>query len=201
MQHQSCPFPQITLHLLKAIGAGLCVAVRVRGCATGPLPRRPLLYRCPSPQPSPTVRPTVLPTNPPPTRTSTPPPFVPVPPPEREFATLEDFWSGIAEWVMQVYDVGLPVGESDTCLSGGTEFWSYLHASRQSRRRGLVQQSGPFPGCVTLWKSTDGGLHFALDKPVCLFPCMACPCGPADHTQQQQYPRAFFRFRPRLHCL
>ena len=94
---------------------------------------------------------------------------------------------------MEIYDVGLPVGESDTVYRGGTEFWSYLHASHQSA--GVVDSCGnpaPFPGCVTLWKSADGGLHFALENPVCLFPCKACPCGPTDHTQQQQYPRVFF---------
>jgi hypothetical protein len=69
--------------------------------------------------------------------------------------------------------VGLPVGESDTVYRGGSEFWSYLHASHQSA--GVVDQCGdpaPFPGCVTLWKSHDGGLHFALENPVCLFACV-----------------------------
>jgi hypothetical protein len=92
-----------------------------------------------------------------------------------------------------VYDVGLPVGESDTVYRGGTEFWSYLHASYQSA--GVVDQCGdpaPFPGCVTLWKSTDGGQQFVLENPVCLFSCKTCPCGPTDHTHQQQYPRVFF---------
>jgi len=94
---------------------------------------------------------------------------------------------------MEVYDVGLPMGESDTVYRGGAEFWSYLHASHPSA--GVVDSCGapaPFPGCVTLWKSHDGGRHFVLENPVCLFPCRACPCGSADHTQQQQYPRVFF---------
>lgn len=89
--------------------------------------------------------------------------------------------------------MGLPVGESDTVHRGGGEFWSYLHASHQSA--GVVDSCGdpaPFPGCVTLWKSHDGGAHFALENPVCLFPCASCPCPPGEHTGQQQYPRVFF---------
>jgi hypothetical protein len=127
----------------------------------------------------------------------TPPPtahtFVPLPPSGRKFGTLEEFWAGNAEWVLEAHDVGLPVGESDTVHRGGGEFWSYLHASHRSA--GVVDSCGdpaPFPGCVTLWKSHDGGLHFALENPVCLFPCTACPCDPGrDHTGQQQYPRVF----------
>jgi hypothetical protein len=116
------------------------------------------------------------------------------PPPGRQFATLEDFWNGNAEWVLEVPDTGLPLGESDTVYRGGNEFWSYLHASHQSA--GVVDQCGApvaFPGCTTLWKSTDGGLHFALENPVCLFPCAACPCDhQRDHIDLQQYPRVFF---------
>ena len=119
---------------------------------------------------------------------------MPVPPPGRSFATLDEFWAGTAEWMLEVQNVGLPVGESDTVHRGGGEFWSYLHASHQSA--GVVDSCGdpaPFPGCVTLWKSNDGGLHFSLDDPVCLFPCGGCPCNQArDHTWQQQYPRVFF---------
>ena len=158
------------------------------------------------PSPTPTlIPPTATFTPAPPTITSTPVPptveptiptvsaFVPEPPAGRTFATLDDFWAGSAEWVIDEYDVGLPVGESDTVYRGGTEFWSYLHASHQSA--GVVDQCGdpaPFPGCVTLWKSTDGGRHFVLENPVCLFSCKTCPCGPTDHTHQQQYPRVFF---------
>jgi hypothetical protein len=116
------------------------------------------------------------------------------PPPGREFATLEDFWNGNAEWVLEVPDTGLPGGESDTVFRGGNEFWSYLHASHTSA--GVVDQCGdpvPFPGCTTLWKSTDGGRRFVLENPVCLFPCAACPCeNSRDHIGQQQYPRVFF---------
>ena len=93
-----------------------------------------------------------------------------------------------------MHDVGLPVGESDTVHRGNGEFWSYLHASYDSA--GVVDSCGdpaPFPGCVTLWRSYDGGLHFSLENPVCLFPCASCPCQPGrDHTAQQQYPRVFF---------
>ncbi len=95
--------------------------------------------------------------------------------------------------MLEVYDVGLPVGESDTVYRGGSEFWSYLHASFQSA--GVVDSCGdpaPFPGCVTLWKSHDGGVHFTLENPTCLFRCTSCPCTAADHTHQQQYPRVFF---------
>jgi hypothetical protein len=122
-----------------------------------------------------------------------PPAFAPEPPAGRAFATLDEFWAGSAEWVIDEYDVGLPVGESDTVYRGGTEFWTYLHASHKSA--GVVDQCGdpaPFPGCVTLWKSHDGGRHFVLENPVCLFSCKTCPCGPTDHTHQQQYPRVFF---------
>lgn len=96
--------------------------------------------------------------------------------------------------MLDVHDVGLPVGESDTVHRGGGEFWSYLHASHESA--GVVDSCGapaPFPGCVTLWKSYDGGTGFSLENPVCLFPCGSCPCDPGrDHTGQQQYPRVFF---------
>jgi hypothetical protein len=85
------------------------------------------------------------------------------------------------------------VGESDTVYRGGTEFWSYLHASHQSADvNDRCGDPAPFPGCITLWKSHDGGRSFALEEPVCLFRCDTCPCGPTDHTQQQQYPRVFF---------
>ena len=169
---------------------------------TQPPTATPMPLPSPSPTPTATHTPTPLPPTPPPTHTPTPltpttippPSFAPAPPPGREFATLDDFWAGAAEWVLEEFDVGLPVGESDTVYRGGTEFWSYLHASHQSA--GVVDQCGdpaPFPGCVTLWRSHDGGLRFALENPVCLFPCPTCPCDPGrDHTHQQQYPRVFF---------
>jgi hypothetical protein len=149
-----------------------------------------------SPPPSPTVYPS--PTPPKPTATCPPSvapvdcPFQPQPPAGREFATLDQFWEGDAEWLLEEYNVGLPVGESDTIHRGGLEFWSYLHASYQSA--GVIDSCGDpveFPGCVTLWKSYDGGLHFELEEPRCLFPCRQCPCQPVDHTGCQQYPRVF----------
>lgn len=133
---------------------------------------------------------TTAPAVPPPTATAAPA-YAPLPPAGRAFAPLAAFWDGSAEWFLELYDVGLPVGESDTVDRGGGEFWSYLHASHLSA--GVVDQCGdpvPFPGCVTLWRSWDGGASFALENPVCLFPCRSCPCDPArDHTHQQQYPR------------
>lgn len=122
-----------------------------------------------------------------------------IPPPP----TLEDFWEGRAEWVLDIYDVGLPVGESDTVYRGDGIYWSYLHASDQSA--GIIDQCGQpvaFPGCLTLWQSTDSGQNFALTSQVCLIPCAACPCeDDRDHhgnttygTREaaQQYPRVFF---------
>ena len=154
-----------------------------------------------SPTPLPPATATALPTEPAstepaPTATTAPAPQQAefLPPAGRQFATLEDFWNGNAEWLLEEYNTGLPVGESDTIYRGGNEFWSYLHASHQSA--GVVDQCGdpvPFPGCTTLWKSFDGGRHFSLDPPICLFPCAACPCDHGrDHIGQQQYPRVFF---------
>lgn len=151
--------------------------------------------------PTPTPRATSTPTSPP-TSTSTPRPLSWIPtltpassfaataPSGQRYGTLEDFWDGKASWAIQVHDVGLPVGESDTINMRGGRFWSYLNASYQSA--GVVDQCGdpvPFPGCVTRWESNDGGFHFYLKVPVCLFPCSTCPCGPGDHVDQQQYPR------------
>jgi len=108
--------------------------------------------------------------------------------------TLEDFWEGRAEWVMTTADVGLPIGESDTVYRGDGVYWSYLHASDQSA--GVIDQCGEpvaFPGCLTLWESTDDGETFDLKQPVCLLPCQSCPCDDArDHITAQQYPRVFF---------
>ncbi|MEL7235301.1 MAG: hypothetical protein AAGK74_12445 [Chloroflexota bacterium] len=109
----------------------------------------------------------------------------------QQFPTLADFWEGRAEWVVDVYDVGLPVGESDTILRSDGELWSYLHAS--DRSAGIVDQCGQpvaFPGCTTLWRSTDGGTSFDITAPVCLMPCGSCPCtDDRDHITAQQYPR------------
>ncbi len=116
--------------------------------------------------------------------------------------TLMDFWEGRAAWALDLQDVGLPVGESDTIYSGDGVYWSYLHASYESA--GVIDQCGApvaFPGCVTRWESTDGGRTFSLPIPVCLLPCASCPCeDQRDHlgvTDQgavaasQQYPRVF----------
>lgn len=113
---------------------------------------------------------------------------------ERPPPTLHDFWDGRAEWVVDVADVGLPVGESDTVYRGEGVYWSYLHASDQSA--GVVDQCGEpvaFPGCLTRWESSDGGQSFALTTPVCAMACAACPCDDTrDHITAQQYPRAVF---------
>ncbi|MCA9976699.1 MAG: hypothetical protein KC413_13145, partial [Anaerolineales bacterium] len=106
----------------------------------------------------------------------------------------EDFWNGRAEFILEIADTGLPIGESDTVYRGGTELWSYLHASDQSA--GVVDQCGDpvaFPGCTTRWVSHDAGQSFALEDPVCLFACDSCPCEHLrDQIDQQQYPRVFF---------
>lgn len=108
--------------------------------------------------------------------------------------TLEDFWLGRAEWVLEVEDVGLPIGESDTVYRGDDIYWSYLHASDQSA--GVIDQCGvpvEFPGCLTRWESTDGGRSFTLTTPICQIACTTCPCDDArDHITAQQYPRVAF---------
>jgi len=109
--------------------------------------------------------------------------------------TLADFWEGRAHFVTQVYDTGLPMGESDTVLMSNGELWSYVHASERSA--GTVDRCGnpvPFPGCVVLYRSYDGGYTFSHDgPPVCLFDCYACPCeSETDHIDQQQYPRVAY---------
>ena len=117
--------------------------------------------------------------------------------------TLDDFWDGQAEWVVDIDDVGLPIGESDTVARGDGVFWSYLHASYESA--GVIDQCGDpvaFPGCLTVWESTDNGESFHLPAQVCLLPCDSCPCeDQRDHhgwtsngerAAAQQYPRVFF---------
>lgn len=105
--------------------------------------------------------------------------------------TLADFWEGRAEWRVDVWDVGLPVGESDTVRLPDGGYWSYLHASYRSG--GVVDSCGEpvaFPGCTTLWHSDADGINFSLVSPVCLFPCGSCPCNDErDHITAQQYPR------------
>jgi hypothetical protein len=112
---------------------------------------------------------------------------------QSEHPTLEDFWEGRAEWVVDVEDVGLPVGESDTIYRGDGVYWSYLHASEQSA--GVIDQCGQpvvFPGCMTRWESDDGGKTFSLPVPVCAMSCTTCPCDDQrDQITAQQYPRVF----------
>ncbi|HLH27207.1 MAG TPA: hypothetical protein VK066_32205 [Chloroflexota bacterium] len=109
----------------------------------------------------------------------------------RKPPTLDAFWDGQASWRLDTPDVGLPMGESDTLVGPDGQLWSYLHASFQSA--GIRDEWGapvPFPGCVTLWKSADGGRHFTLTRPTCLIDCLARPCdSTTDHVDQQQYPR------------
>jgi hypothetical protein len=106
--------------------------------------------------------------------------------------TLADFWDGRAAFVVDVVDTGLPMGESDTLVMRNGELWAYVHASAQSAN--VVDQCGdpvPFPGCVVVYRSYDGGRSFQLEAaPRCQFPCAACPCeSERDHIDQQQYPR------------
>jgi len=155
---------------------------------------QPPLAPTPTPTPAPTIAaPATVP--PPPTVTPSPTPEIGFyPPPGRQFATLDQFWDGEAEWVLEIHDTGLPIGESDTVYRGDNLLWSYLHASYQSA--GVRDQCGDpveFPGCTTLWISRDAGQSFQLENPVCLFACDSCPCDHRrDHTGQQQYPRVFF---------
>ncbi|QPC82896.1 hypothetical protein G4Y79_00560 [Phototrophicus methaneseepsis] len=105
--------------------------------------------------------------------------------------TLEDFWEGRAEWVVDVADVGLPIGESDTLAISDDTYWSYLHGSNQSH--GVIDQCGQaveFPGCTVRWESTDDGQTFTLPVAVCMMTCETCPCDDnRDHITAQQYPR------------
>ncbi|MBX2996990.1 MAG: hypothetical protein KF893_00660 [Caldilineaceae bacterium] len=105
--------------------------------------------------------------------------------------TLADFWDGRARFVLEVEDTGLPMGESETILMSNGELWSYVHASAQSA--GVVDSCGapvPFPGCLVLYRSWDGGHNFVLDRPLCQIECQQCPCtSEDDHIDQQQYPR------------
>ncbi len=116
------------------------------------------------------------------------------PPTPARSPTLEDFWEGRAAWAIDVFDVGLPVGESETVYLGNGRFRSYTHASYQSA--GIVDQCGdpvPFPGCLVTWYSTDGGVSFQLNRPVCALPCLTCPCtDERDHIRAQQYPRVAY---------
>lgn len=111
--------------------------------------------------------------------------------------TLADLWNNSAEFVVDVPDTGLPLGESETIVLRDGVFWSFIHASTQSA--GVVDQCGDpvaFPGCTVRLTSVDGGQTFSYPgdgAPVCLFPCQSCPCtSERDHIDQQQYPDLFF---------
>ncbi|MFN2111281.1 MAG: hypothetical protein ACK2UI_16620, partial [Anaerolineae bacterium] len=109
--------------------------------------------------------------------------------------TLADFWEGQAEFVLDVADTGLPMGESDTLVMHNGELWSYVHASTVSA--GTVDRCGdpvPFPGCTVIYRSVDGGATFSPTTPLtCQFECATCPCvSEVDHTEQQQYPRVAY---------
>ncbi len=120
------------------------------------------------------------------------PPFVPTATqPVYNGPTIEDYWNGAASWQLDVSNVGLPMGESDTILGPDGQLWSYLHASfRSAQIRDQWNQAVEFPGCVTLWKSADGGQSFNLTQPNCLIKCRTQPCSAQnDQIDQQQYPR------------
>lgn len=106
--------------------------------------------------------------------------------------TLADLWEGRAEFVLEVENTGLPMGESDTIIMSNGEFWSYVHASYRSAE--TIDQCGEpvtFPGCTVIYRSYDGGYTFSHDgPPICQFECSECPCtSEVDHIDQQQYPR------------
>lgn len=110
---------------------------------------------------------------------------------QEAYPTLEDFWEGRAVWELDIYDVGLPIGESDTIVLPDGTYQSYLHASNQSA--GVIDQCGQpaeFPGCLTIWQSEDAAQSFQLTSPVCVMPCGSCPCDDQrDQITAQQYPR------------
>ena len=108
---------------------------------------------------------------------------------------LADFWAGKAEFVVDVEDTGLPMGESETVIRSDGALWSYVHAS--DRSAGVVDQCGDpveFPGCVVIYRSDDQGLSFSAgETPTCQIACNQCPCtSQFDHIEQQQYPRVAF---------
>jgi hypothetical protein len=110
------------------------------------------------------------------------------------YPTLADYWNGRAEFVVDVADTGLPMGESDSILMRNGEIWSYVHASQRSA--GVVDRCGEpvaFPGCVVIYRSRDRGKTFSLEESTCQIECTQCPCNSQfDHIDQQQYPRVAF---------
>ena len=150
-----------------------------------------LLIGCQPAAPTPPAVPSVTPI---PTRPISPiePTPAPTATPARPSPTLSDFWDDAAHFVVEIEDTGLPMGESDTIIMPDGAWWSYVHASQRSA--GVQDSCGQpveFPGCVVIYKSSDGGQRFTLASPAtCLFACMTCPCDEiVDMTQQQQYPR------------
>jgi len=202
-EFQAKPKYRRTLKLVWFLS--FCLLFWITGCTTdlflqtdslSPLDSQSIALKPPTPFVTPSTTP-IPSATPPPTNTPIPPP-TPVlgqPPFGYQLATLDEYWDGQAEWLLEVADTGLPIGESETIHMGDNELWSYLHASFQSA--GVVDQCGtpvPFPGCTTLWQSHDGGHTFALENPVCLFSCQTCPCtNDRDHIEQQQYPRVFIQ--------
>lgn len=109
--------------------------------------------------------------------------------------TLADLWEGRANFVVDVEQSGLPMGESDTIVLRNGVQWSYVHASdRSAAVRDSCGDPVPFPGCAVIYQSTDGGEHFTLPEPVCVTTCSQCPCAASGDNQidQQQYPRVAF---------
>jgi len=107
--------------------------------------------------------------------------------------TLADLWEGRAYFVVDVPETGLPMGESDTILLRNGQQWSYVHASdRSAAVRDSCGDPVPFPGCVVLYESDDGGATFDLGEARCLTTCTQCPCPGDNHIEQQQYPRVAF---------
>jgi len=204
---------------LSLPAAALILAVLLTGCGLPatptPLPTATpwvvVVTATPTPTPEPSSTPSPLPTSPILQPTTTPAPITsPASTPRPTVSpllaiqeqpgtgghpTLADLWDGRAGFVVEIADTGLPMGESDTVVTGNGELWSYLHASQRSA--GAVDRCGDpveFPGCTVLYRSHDGGYSFQHDDPpVCLFDCLRCPCdSKRDHVDQQQYPRVAF---------
>lgn len=115
--------------------------------------------------------------------------------PGGQHPTIADVWDRTAGFVIEQIDTGLPRGESETVIMPSGEWFSYLHASDLSA--GAIDQCGDhvqFPGCVVIYRSTDGGMTFSHDEPpVCQLSCHSCPCDSLiDHIDQQQYPDTFY---------
>ncbi|MCA9979546.1 MAG: hypothetical protein KDD89_01885, partial [Anaerolineales bacterium] len=160
-------------YALALIALFLCGAASWTGWQTWP-------WQAAEPEPAPV---TAVPPTPTTAPIASPTPLPP---------TLADFWHGRAEFVLDIADTGLPMGESETLIQPDGTLWSYVHAS--DRSAGVVDQCGDpveFPGCMVIYRSEDAGQSFAPPNPaVCQIACTQCPCQPdIDHINQQQYPR------------